>query len=88
MRRGTRHRYTRTFLLDVLAAQGRRPTWLASQMGIDYTYLYKVTRGHKPITERFVRDACRVLGLPEAALFAASDLREGNEIVPVGSEAA
>lgn len=66
-------RYVGTRILDILSAQGRRPAWVAAKMGIDYSYFFKVTRGQKPITERFVRDACRVLELPADVLFVAAD---------------
>lgn len=71
-------RYTKTTILDVLASMERDPAWLARRMNCHRTYIWKVARGDRPITERFVRDACAALNLPESALFMRDELRESN----------
>jgi hypothetical protein len=61
--------YTRTAILDVIAASGRRQSWVAAQMGISEHHLSRVGHGRLPISSAFVEAACRVLQLPPSALF-------------------
>jgi hypothetical protein len=61
--------YRSTTILAVIAASGRRQSWVAAQMGISEHHLSRVGHGRLPISWAFVDAACRVLQLPPTALF-------------------
>lgn len=64
--------YTGTHIQAVLERMEREQSWLARHMGVSPSLVSMVLAGRKPISRNFVVRACRVLGLPEAALFIGS----------------
>lgn len=46
-----------------LKTQGRRQDWLADQMGYTETQVCKVLNGKVTATDKFLKSACRVLGI-------------------------
>jgi transcriptional regulator with XRE-family HTH domain len=61
--------YTGTWLDQVMAAQGRRWTWLARATRYSRVYLWQVRAGKRAISAEFVRRVCQALATSEQDLF-------------------
>lgn len=61
--------YTGTHIGAILMHQERNQAWLARKMKVSEATVSRVLRGETGISRNFVDRACRVLGMPEAALF-------------------
>lgn len=75
----------RTRMFELVREQGRRKTWLARQLGIDYSYLYLIETGKRPIPPWMPSKAAAILGVPESLLFFEDDVSTDNH--PVTSDA-
>lgn len=62
-------RYSGTNILAVLSHMERDEAWLARKMGYDLSTVWRVNRGQRAVSGRFVERACAVLNLPAEVLF-------------------
>ena len=60
-------------VFDVLDEQGRNMRWLSRATGVSYWTIISVKYGRRSAGPEFRRQAARVLGLPESALFRQAD---------------
>lgn len=58
-----------TVVERVLDEQGRTMIWLARQTGISQSYVWRMLRGERPVTDEFKTAAAKALGVPEDLLF-------------------
>ncbi len=75
----------RTRMFQLAKEQGRTKTWLARQLGIDYSYLYLIETGKRPIPKWMPAKAAAIFGLPESMLFFHEDLSSDKQSVSTGS---
>lgn len=71
----------RTRVFDVLESKGITQRWFARQIGMSDTMVTHIKAGRRPINERFVAGAVRVLGLPFDVLFYALPSPSRDELL-------
>ena len=56
-------RYSNVKFAALMDAQGRRSTWLAGVLGVDPSYISKIKKGDKPLTEALAQKVAPILGV-------------------------
>lgn len=57
-------RQTMTRIPDVLEQQGRKVVWFCGMMGMSISSYHMREQGKRPVTEGYLAEAAKVLGVP------------------------